>query len=288
MEVEDIRTGVVEGVSTSDFSCIELALPNLFSQLRLRMGKNSIKVDKILIKYSPLCAPNANGLVRVNVYDRRLDGNDSLQAYFVFPVDCQCELIYYGNGYCSLNEKQVPWVIKYRIENSNIKRGVTYCKMKGYLKYSTSEMPDEQTMRPPSIVVLSKKYTRENVDVWHCAPSKVVPILSRTMSLRLPEKRNDMLLGGFGESGSVVEERRGRLSVSEADVRRGGVSFTELDPGPSVSEVGARRDEVDRRGSVVMDPQEFSDVLRNVIMSVKKCDDSKDVIVDDKGNVVTK
>lgn len=54
------------------------------------------------------------------------------------------------------------------------------------------------------------------------------------------------------------------------------------------SEVGARRDEVDRRGSVVMDPQEFSDVLRNVIMSVKKCDDSKDVIVDDKGNVVTK
>ncbi|THF95288.1 hypothetical protein TEA_018468 [Camellia sinensis var. sinensis] len=66
MEVDDIKTGVVEGVSAGDFSCIELALPNLFSQLR------------------------------VNVYDRRLDGNDSLQAWFVFPVDCQYELVYYG------------------------------------------------------------------------------------------------------------------------------------------------------------------------------------------------
>ena len=94
--MDDIKTGVVEGVSASDFSCIELALPNLFSQLRLRYKQKSIKVDKILIKYSPLCAPNASGLVRVNVYDRRLDGNDSLQAWFIFPVDCQCELVYYG------------------------------------------------------------------------------------------------------------------------------------------------------------------------------------------------
>ncbi|KAI8548180.1 hypothetical protein RHMOL_Rhmol07G0252700 [Rhododendron molle] len=31
MEVDDIKTGVVEGVSASDFSCIELALPNMFS-----------------------------------------------------------------------------------------------------------------------------------------------------------------------------------------------------------------------------------------------------------------
>ena len=86
--MDDIKIGVVEGVSTSDFSCIELALPNLFSQLRLGYKQKNINVDKILIKYFPLCAPNASGLVRVNVYDQRLDGNGSLQAWFIFPVDC--------------------------------------------------------------------------------------------------------------------------------------------------------------------------------------------------------
>ena len=33
-----------------------------------------------------------------------------------------------------------------------------------------------------------------------------------------------------------------------------------------------RSEEVEKRGSVVMDPQEFSDVLRNVIISVKNED----------------
>ena len=100
------------------------------------------------------------------------------------------------------------------------------------------------------------------------------------MSLCLPEKRRDMLLGAFGECGSVVEERRGRASLSEFDLHRGGVSLREFDPGPSVSEVGVKRDEVEKRGSVVMDLQEFSDVLRHVIISVKN-DDKQDVIVDD-------
>ena len=75
--------------------------------------------------------------------------------------------------------------------------------------------------------------------------------------------------------------------MSEYDLHREGVSLRELDPGPLVSEVGVKREEVEKRGSVVMDPQEFSDVLRNVIISVKN-EDRQDLIVDDKGNVVKK
>lgn len=202
------------------------------------------------------------GTVRVNIYGRHLDGNDSLQAYFVFPVDCQCELIHYGNGYCSVHEKNVPWVVKYRFEDSNIKRGITYCKMKRYLKYSTSEMPEDSVFRPPVIQVLSKKYSSENVDVWHYAPTKVVPVLTCSVSLALPERRRDTLFGSFGEFGSTIEDIRGRLSVCDVDMRK---CDSEIDPGPSVSEVGLRRDNSDKKGSVVMDAQEFSDVLRNVI-----------------------
>ncbi|GMP90283.1 hypothetical protein CsSME_00041485 [Camellia sinensis var. sinensis] len=156
--------------------------------------------------------------------------------------------------------------------------------MKGYLKYFTSDMPEDSQMRAPSIVVLSKKYTNDNVDVWHCPPTKAIPILTRTKSIGLLERRRDLLLGGFGESGSAIHKRRGRLSLSEIDVRRGGDDTSDVDPGPSISEVG--KEEVDRRGSVVMDAAEFSNVLRNVIISVKNSDVTQDVIVDDKGNVV--
>ena len=37
-----------------------------------------------------------------------------------------------------------------------------------------------------------------------------------------------------------------------------------------------------------MDPAEFFNVLRNVIINVKNNDVTQDVIVDDKGNIVSK
>ena len=58
----------------------------------------------------------------------------------------------------------------------------------------------------------------------------------------------------FPPNDVVSLERRGRASLSEFDLHRGGVSLRELDPGPSVSEVvsevGVKRDEVEKRGSV--------------------------------------
>ncbi|KAL6988065.1 hypothetical protein U1Q18_052582 [Sarracenia purpurea var. burkii] len=160
--------------------------------------------------------------------------------------------------------------------------------MKGYLKYLISEMPDDSVMRAHSIVVMSKKYSRENVDVWHCAPSRPVPILIRIISMDLLDRRRDLLIGGFGESGSVIDERRPHISLSEVDVLRGGEQQAVIDPGPSVSEVGVSRNEVERRGSIIMDPDEFSNVLRNVITSVRKSEERKELIVDDKGNAVFK
>ena len=83
-----------------------------------------------------------------------------------------------------------------------------------HLKYCTSEMLKDEKMRALSIEISSKKYSKENVDVWHCAPSKVVLILGRTTSLVLLESRREMLLGGFGKCGSVIEDHRGRARIS--------------------------------------------------------------------------
>ena len=63
----------------------------------------------------------------------------------------------------------------------------------------------------------------------------------------LPERRRDLLLGGFGESGLAIHERRGRLSLSDIDVRRGGDDTIDVDPGPSISEIGVSKEDVDRR-----------------------------------------
>ncbi|GMQ01789.1 hypothetical protein CsSME_00048304 [Camellia sinensis var. sinensis] len=92
----------------------------------------------------------------------------------------------------------------------------------------------------------------------------------------------DMLVGeGIrGVSGVVLLEK--------GIAGRGGDGASDVDPGPSISEVGVIKKEVDRRGSVVMDPAEFSDVLQNVIINVKNSDVTQNVIVDDKGNVSAK
>ena len=58
--------------------------------------------------------------------------------------------------------------------------------------------------------------------------------------------------------------------MSEIDVRRSGIESSDVDPSPSISEVGVTKEEVDRIGSVVMDAAEFSNVLRNVIINVKR------------------
>ncbi|THF97579.1 hypothetical protein TEA_023606 [Camellia sinensis var. sinensis] len=147
-------------------------------------------------------------------------------------------------------------------------------------------MLEDSQLKAPSIVVLSKKCTTTNVNVWHCASIEVLLILSRTKLVGLLERRRDLLLGGFGKSGSIIDIRRGCLSLSEIDVRKAGDGASDVDPGPSILKVGvARKDEIDKRWSIVMDNPKFSDVLRNVIMRVKKNDD---VIVDDKGNVIKK
>ncbi|CAL5406488.1 unnamed protein product [Camellia sinensis] len=100
----------------------------------------------------------------------------------------------------------------------------------------------------------------------------------------LPERQRDLLLGGFGESGLVIHECRSRLTLFEIDVHRGGDDTSDVDPAPSILNVSVSKEEVDRRGSIFVDPAEFSNVLRNVIISVKNSDVTQDVIVADKGN----
>ncbi|THG05431.1 hypothetical protein TEA_011825 [Camellia sinensis var. sinensis] len=91
-----------------------------------------------------------------------------------------------------------------------------------------------------------------------------------------------------GEGDEYIYHSKGHsLNPGQRDWTRSGDGANDVDPGPSISEVGAtRKDEVDRRGSVVLDPAEFYDILRNIIINIKNNDVTRDVIVDDKGNAM--
>ncbi|KAF5957988.1 hypothetical protein HYC85_005213 [Camellia sinensis] len=120
-------------------------------------------------------------------------------------------------------------------------------------------------------VPVDKVYVRHGIEVAdRFFPDDVWTDYKDTLLGNVGERRRDLLLGGFGKSGLVIHERRGRLSLPEIDVRIGGDGSSDVDPSLSISEIGVRKEEVDQRGSVVKDPVEFSDVLLNVIMRVTK------------------
>ncbi|KAI8535000.1 hypothetical protein RHMOL_Rhmol10G0141000 [Rhododendron molle] len=139
-------------------------------------------VDRCLITYHPQCPINSTGRVRVYVYDNRLNGTDQIKAQWVFPVACPIDLQYYGSSYASLNDEVCPWIAKYKLEGSNIRKGVRYCKMKAYVKLCTSKRPEEIPFRPPEFIIKSKLFIDNDVDVWHVPHAPKEPKLCRTMS----------------------------------------------------------------------------------------------------------
>lgn len=268
MDMEDLHTGIIEGVNSNDYEGIELSLPNLFDKVRMKFSGKSMKIDKILVRYSALCPPNARGYVRLEVIDRRLDGADGLQAYYVIQVDCHCELTYHGNGYCSANEKQVPWIVRYKLEDSNIHAGVRYCKMLGFLRYASADMPGEQALRAPSVKILNKKYGPHNICVWHCQPSKPVPYLGRARSLSMGHCDSRLVTGGFGETSIDLDHRLGpRLSLNGPRLIEEPSDMCS-DIGPSVSQVGHNRPVDTVTGSasvVVVEPRDLLGFVKDVV-----------------------
>ena len=66
-----------------------------------------------------------------------------MQEEYVFPVTYPIILHYYDILYSSLNNDKCPWVAKYKLEDSNIKTGVKFCKIKTYMRLATAKVLDK-------------------------------------------------------------------------------------------------------------------------------------------------
>ncbi|KAI8543036.1 hypothetical protein RHMOL_Rhmol08G0187700 [Rhododendron molle] len=218
-------------------------------------------VDRWIFDYRPQCPINSTGRVRVYVYDTRLDVPDQEQVQYVFPVACPIELTYYGTSYASLNDEACPWIAKYRLEESNIRKDVRYCKIKAYVKLCTSKNLDEIEFRPPSFKIKSKLFTEDDVDCSHVARAPKQPQLCRTTStIQCTTRHRQNLLPGL-----TFQQARSSISYPIEPTFK-----TEDDLGPSISEVGSNKS-----NTIVLEPNELADIVGSAVAQAIKASTSQ-------------
>ncbi|KAF7141082.1 hypothetical protein RHSIM_Rhsim06G0068600 [Rhododendron simsii] len=252
------QSSTVEAQASTTLQPIQLIFPSLKDRTLQRIRKLSMVVDRCLITYHPQCPINSTGRVRVFIYDNRLDALDQEQAQYVFPVGCGIDLYYHGNSYASLNDETCPWVAKYRLEGSNIRIGVGYCKMKALC---TSKQPEKLPFRPPEFKIRSSLYNENDVDCSHVAHATRQPQLCRTMStIESGGHTRPKLLPGL-----TYQQARSSISIPTGPLHSGPSERNDDDPGPSVSEVGSNTS-----NTIVLEPTELAQIVGNAVAEAIK------------------
>lgn len=208
------KTRTTEIEACSSYTALKMNLPSYVSTIPNRLLRQSLKIDTGLIHYSPQIPINSSGLVRIRAEDNRLVGEDKLQAEFVIPVTCKCTLEFYGNSFASANEERCPWSVKYRLEDSNIKPNIKFCKIKIQLKITSEKDPDTIKFRPPKINILSPHHSEKDVDYWHVGPKEKQRAICRTTSMTTMKRFAPQLLPG-----QTYQQHRASISECKANAK---------------------------------------------------------------------
>lgn len=259
-EVEgSFQSRTVEAQASTDLQPIKLIFPSIRERATQLCHSWSLLmvVDRCLIRYHPQCPINSTGRVRVFVYDTRLDATDQEQAQYVFPVNCPIDLYYYGSSYASMNDEMCPWIAKYRLEGSNIRKGIRYCKMKAYVKLCTSKRPEELPFRPPEFKIQSTLFNDNDVDCTHVGHAERQPQLCRTMStIESRGQQRPRLMPGI-----TYQQARSSISLPIGPAQRN----DDEDPGPSVSQVGSNTS-----NTILLEPSELAQMVGNAVAQAMK------------------
>ncbi|KAG5532439.1 hypothetical protein RHGRI_026918 [Rhododendron griersonianum] len=155
-----------------------------------------------------------------------------------------------------MNDEMCPWIAKYRLEGSNIRKGIRYCKMKAYVKQCTSKRPEELPFRPPEFKIQSKMFTDNDVDCTHVGHAERQPQLCRTMStIESRGQQRPRLMPGI-----TYQQARSSVSLPIGPTQR-----NDDDPGPSVSEVGSNTS-----NTIVLEPTELAQLVGAAVAQAMK------------------
>nr|ASU08494.1 movement protein [Cleome leaf crumple virus] len=230
-----------------DLTEIVLQFPSAASQISARLTRSCMKIDHCVIEYRQQVPINASGAVIVEIHDKRMTDNESLQASWTFPIRCNIDLHYFSSSFFSLKDP-IPWKLYYRVSDSNVHQQTHFAKFKGKLKLSTAKHSVDIPFRAPTVKILSKQFTDKDIDFCHVGYGKWERRMARSAS------SSHYGLGGPieirpGESWAVKSAIDSAHTDADSELRDALHPYRHLDrlgtpildPGESASVLGAQR-----------------------------------------------
>ncbi|AQT01630.1 MP [Sida bright yellow mosaic virus] len=250
-----------------DLTEIILQFPSTAAQLSARISRSCMKIDHCVIEYRQQVPINATGTVVVEIHDKRMTDNESLQASWTFPVRCNIDLHYFSSSFFSMKDP-IPWKLYYRVSDTNVHQNTHFAKFKGKLKLSTAKHSVDIPFKAPTVKILSKQFTEKDVDFCHVGYGRWGRKLIRSASISTVGRQGPIEIrpGESWATRSTVE-----LGQSDADselaneihpyreLHRLGTSA--LDPGDSASIVGAQR----AQSNITMSVAQLNELVRATV-----------------------
>nr|QHB15514.1 movement protein [Begomovirus sp.] len=250
-----------------DLTEIILQFPSVASQLTARLSRSCMKIDHCVIEYRQQVPINATGSVIVEIHDRRMTDNESLQASWTFPIRCNIDLHYFSASFFSLKDPN-PWKLYYRVSDTNVHQGTHFAKFKGKLKLSTAKHSVDIPFRAPTVKILSKQFSERDIDFSHVDYGKWErkPIRCASMTriglpspIEIQPGESWASKSTLGLSNSDAQsELDNALHPYKHMSRLGSIV---LDPGDSASIVGAQRSE----SSITMSMAQLNQIVRTTV-----------------------
>nr|AYP31135.1 BC1 [Squash leaf curl virus] len=250
-----------------DLTEIVLQFPSTASQITARLSRSCMKIDHCVIEYRQQVPINASGTVIVEIHDKRMTDNESLQASWTFPIRCNIDLHYFSSSFFSLKDP-IPWKLYERTPIPAVGSVNPFAGFKGKLKLSSAKHSVDIPFRAPTVKILTKQFCEKALDFWPLGFRKwkerrVKPALSFRFGARVPiEIYSGEFLGPRSVNGP--NKRNGGLDIEEElfpsrEITRLGINI--LDPGESASIVGIQRSQ----SNITMSMSQLNELVRSTV-----------------------
>nr|UFT26561.1 movement protein [Bean leaf crumple virus] len=226
-----------------DLTEIVLQFPSTVSQLSARLSRSCMKIDHCVIEYRQQVPINATGSVIVEIHDRRMTDNESLQASWTFPIRCNIDLHYFSSSFFSLKDP-IPWKLYYRVTDTNVHQRTHFAKFKGKLKLSTAKHSVDIPFRAPTVKILSKQFSNRDVDFSHVDYGKWERKIIRSASM-----------SRFGLPGPI------ELKPGETWATRSTIGMTQPDADSELENAIHPYRELNRLGTSAIDPGDSASIV---------------------------
>nr|QVX19317.1 movement protein [Blainvillea yellow spot virus] len=250
-----------------DLTEIVLQFPSTASQISAKLSRSCMKIDHCVIEYRQQVPINATGSVIMEIHDKRMTDNESLQASWTFPIRCNIDLHYFSSSFFSLKDP-IPWKLYYRVMDTNVHQRTHFAKFKGKLKLSTAKHSVDIPFRAPTVRILSKQFTEKDIDFSHVGYGAWERKLIRTAStsrfgLQVPiEIKPGESWASRSTIGLTSSSGDSQLQNEIHPYRQlHRLGSTVLDPGDSASITGAER----TRSNISISLAELNEIVRSTV-----------------------